>query len=34
MNGYKEILNSPHQFVNISNEDVSVGGNGFVFLKK
>ena len=34
LNGYKEILNSPQQFANISNEDVSVGGNGFVFLKK
>ena len=34
LNGYKEILNSPQQFANIRNEDVSVGGNGFIFLKK
>jgi alpha-glucosidase len=34
LNGYKEILNSPQQFANIKNEDVSVGGNGFIFLKK
>ena len=34
LNGYKEILNSPQQFANISNEDVSLGGNGFIFLRK
>ena len=34
LNGYKEILNSPQQFANISNEEVSLGGNGFIFLRK
>ena len=34
LNGYQEILNSPQQFANISNEDVSLGGNGFIFLRK
>ena len=34
LNGYKKILNSPQQFANIINEDVSLGGNGFIFLEK
>jgi hypothetical protein len=34
LNGYKEILNSPQQLANINNKDLSLGGNGFIFLKK
>ena len=34
LNGYKEILNSPQQCAKISNENISLGANGFIFLRK
>ena len=34
LNGYRVILNSPQQFAKMTNEDIALGGNGFVFLRK